>query len=295
MEPFTTAGRRKTADPRLTIAVCGCLCFAGCFNAFPLQKDTGAAQETDTLLDTQTLVDTNTTVDTDSAEETVPLDTSTGSGSTSDTSNDTGADSGNDTGSGGEIHCPEGIELKSKILYTGLSTADIDGAEYFDTCPSGQVIIGFEGFIIEPEADSMTHSRFRGLCGVPSIRLVGDACVVEMKPGDLLPVRGTAGDLEWSQTCPDNEVIIGFKAWVGHNIDALIFRCAPLIIKNNAGGHTIELGEYRDMEPVGNTNGGTVDFQRDCPDGTVATTTHLKADHSLRALALGCQEPLLTD
>lgn len=295
---FSIVERRTSVDGCVLIAACAGLLLGGCFNAFPLKKDAGTGEETDTLTDTETFVDTNTA---NSTNGTDPIDTSSESGSaldtndSSDTSNDTGTASVNDTGSETKTQCPAGIELTSSIEFTEVSSANIGATEYIDTCPIEQIIIGFEGFLREPGVDPMAHGRIRAICGAPSIRSADENCIVEITPVDSLPLRGIAGDIEWTQTCPDNEVILGFKTWTGNNIDCLAFRCVPLVIANDGGGYAIELGPPRDMEPVGNTEGGSVDFWHDCPDGQVATTTKLEADHFLRAFSLGCQAPSLTD
>ena len=217
---------------------------------------------------------------TDSDSETTTADTETATGDT-----ETGSPPGS---------CPTTVEFVSATEYTEVATCDRTGLEYIDTCPEGQVIIGFEGFLRPEGADDEAHGRLGAICGAPSIRLVDDECVVEMTASSHLPERGTSGEIEWSQICPGNKVVMGFKASTGHNIYQLSFRCAELVITGDQKNHTISRGTFVDLETIGTVD-GNFQFQPDCPDGQVATGTKIDADRLPRAFALSCQTPSLPE
>lgn len=221
-----------------------------------------------------------------------PLETDSGTDSNTEIATDTNADteSNTESHSGADI-CPIGIEFVSTPAFTELATSSREGTEYIDSCPKGQIVIGFQGFMFD-DAGRLFHGRIRTVCGAPSVSLIDDRCVVEMNTGASLPTRGSAGDVEWTRMCPQNEMIMGYQAWTGSDIDQIVFRCAPLRITGDGNGHTVTRGPFTDLGPVG-ADSGTSTFQADCPDGQIATIADFFADGFLRAIALGCQVPVL--
>lgn len=240
---------------------------SSCIFDYSVKNDPSTSTDPDTI----TTIESDTPSDSESATQT-------------DTLVDTHSDSEIGT-------CPGGVELVSAIEFTDLVLTDVPGEEFIDSCPEGQAIVGFEGFLWD-DVDRQVHGRLRAICGVPSIRRDGEQCVVEIGPGATLPDRGTSGTIEWTRMCPDDEVIMGFQAWTGHNVDIAVFRCAPLLITGDGGGYAITRGPFTDLSPVG-TGDGHVNFQQDCPDDQIATTTKLVATNFLRGMALGCQRPSL--
>jgi len=190
--------------------------------------------------------------------------------------------------------CPSGVEFSLSVEYTEIAVGHKTGPEYVDACPAGQVLIGFDGFLRPEGKDDEAHARIRGICGTPNIHLVGDACEIQIAADTHLPYRGTEGEIEWSQICPENKMIIGYKAWTGYNIYNFVFRCAPLVISGDADGHSITRGPYSDLPDIG-TIDGPFEYETDCPEGQVATTTKINADIYPRSFGLGCQTPSLVD
>lgn len=185
------------------------------------------------------------------------------------------------------IPCPTTLEFEPAIRFTETVVCFKPSQEYTDSCPDGQAIIGFSGFLRDYDH---VHARIRAICGLPAVKPVDDKCIVKVSPGGMLPVRGTSGTIEWTRTCPDNQFLMGFKAWIGDNMDKVIFRCAPLLVTREGGHFVVTRGPFTDLEPIAKDD-GREQFQQDCSSGHIATTTVLQADTVLRAIGLGCQIP----
>lgn len=240
-------------------------CLSGCTLDYSIKKDS----------------DPNTAFDTGTASESVSHSES-DSTTQPPTVDDTETESESETSP-----CPSELEFGPPVQFTETVVCAKPAQEYIDSCPDGQAIIGFTGFL---RSLDLVHARIRAICGIPSVKPVGKDCVVEVASGELLPVRGTSGEEEWTRICRDNEFLMGFKAWTGDNIDKVIFRCAPLLITPEGSHFVVTRGPFTDLEFIGKDD-GAVNFQQDCPSGQIATTTKLQSDNVIRAIGLGCQSP----
>ncbi len=187
------------------------------------------------------------------------------------------------------IPCPTALVFEPTVTFTDKVVCDKPAQEYTDSCPEGQAIVGFSGLLRDYD---LVHARIRAICGIPSVKQVGNDCVVEVAPGELLPVRGTSGSIDWSRMCPENQFLMGFKVWTGDNLDKTIFRCAPLLITREGSQFSVTRGPFTDLEFVGK-DAGHNNPQADCPADQIATTTYIQADTAPRALGLGCRSPSL--
>jgi hypothetical protein len=186
--------------------------------------------------------------------------------------------------------CPEEIPFPDDLTMTELAEGKKPGSQYLDSCPQGQVIVGFQGFLQEFTA-STVHGKMQAICGVLSLELFGNDCIVKVTPGSSLPLRGNSGDIEWTRTCPDNEVIVGFGAKTGADIDQLTFYCAPFVFLNDGDEFSISTGSAAALPKVGGIGGGTVIERIQCPDNGVARAMNLYTDTVVTAFGLGCQAP----
>ncbi|MCU0663407.1 MAG: hypothetical protein MUC50_13905 [Myxococcota bacterium] len=231
---------------------------SGCLYEFPLKK----AADTDTVTHTDTDTNPNTHTATETNSETTP------------------------------ISCPTGVAFVSSPAFTGVVFGTSGGTRYWDECPDEQVLVGFQGWLYSGSSGSTVHGTLGAICGKPSVSLVDGKCAVQVSAGAILPMHGSVGETKWTRMCPENEIIMGFRAWTGLDIDLIIFRCAPLLITPDENGYEITRGPYTDLSEVG---GGatTPSDQTDCPDGQIATIAELYAAGYFRAIGLGCQTPSL--
>ncbi len=157
------------------------------------------------------------------------------------------------------------------------------GAPFLDTCPQGQVLIGFTGTLA-----AGVHALIGGLCGTPTLTVAGDAFVVKVPAGAALTTRGGAGDTPWMRSCGADQVITGFAGRAGGGLNQLILTCAPLIVSEAMNGtFNLALGPATPLPAVGGA-GGLPFAQTDCPAGQVANAQNLRADATIRAFGLGC-------
>lgn len=256
---------------RVAILMLWCLsmgvlpCLSGCMLDYSIKKDG----------------DPNTAFDTGTASESISHSES-DSTTQPPTVDDTETESESETSL-----CPSALEFKPPVQFTETVVCAKPAQPYTDSCPDGQAIIGFKGFL---RSLDLVQARMRAICGIPSVKAVGNDCVVERAFGEILPVRGTSGEEEWTRICPDNDFLMGFKAWTGDNIDKVIFRCAPLLIALEGSHFVVTRGSFTDLELIGKDDGAE-NFQQDCPSGQIATTTIIQADNVIRAIGLGCQSP----
>ena len=175
----------------------------------------------------------------------------------------------------------------------GLTTQYGDtqlGLAYLDTCPQGQVLIGFTGVL---KTDS--HAALKGMCGAPGLAVQADAFVVEVVAGAPLPERGGAGDTPWMRGCAANQVVTGFAGRAGVGVDQLTLSCAPLVVSEAMdGSFSVGLGPASPLPAVGGA-GGLPFPQTDCPAGQVGNAQNLRADATIAAFGLGCAAVSLSE
>ncbi len=202
--------------------------------------------------------------------------------------------SSSDTGAPG---CPTDLEYLTTPVFTDeAKSTNEGGVEFLDACPDKEVIIGFKGFVYIADAVSSSGviGTIQTVCGLPSVHSEGDGCAVRIGAGATLPVRGDRGDIEWTRMCPQNEIVVGFRAQTGADIDRITFFCAPLVITREGGEYRIGRGTNVELEKAGGEGGG-FHVETQCLGDTVATRAVIRAQthFPVRAISLGCQEPSL--
>jgi hypothetical protein len=184
--------------------------------------------------------------------------------------------------------CPEKIEFPPQdATLTDLASGKKTGTQFLDTCPKGQVVIGFHG-LLRDFTTALVHGQMQAICGSLSLKSVKNQCVLEIKPADTLPLRGLNGDIEWTRTCPDHEIVVGFGAKTGMDIDQLTFYCAPLFIHREGESYLFDKGSINALPLVGGPGGGTVVGLISCPDDTVARGTNIHSDILVTGFGLAC-------
>ncbi len=164
------------------------------------------------------------------------------------------------------------------------------GLPFLDTCPQGQVLIGFSGVL-----KLGSHAAIKGLCGTPALAVQGDAFVVTVAPGATLSERGGAGDTPWMRSCQANTVVSGFSGRAAAGLNQLTLSCAPLVISEAIdGSFSVSLGMASALPAIGGP-GGLPFLQTDCPAGQVGAAQNLRANAAIAAFGLGCVAVSLTD
>ena len=162
------------------------------------------------------------------------------------------------------------------------------GTAYPDACPDGEAVTGYRG---DFHMDGYL-GQIQAICSSLTLSTLG-APVVALTAGTTLPLRGGPfGVGEWTAVCPTRHVVIGFGGRSGGLIDQLIIRCAPIAISAPADAYVIALGTPMDLDPVG-TDGGSAFDQTDCPAGSMAVVSNIRASDGVVAFGLGCSEPAL--
>ncbi len=157
------------------------------------------------------------------------------------------------------------------------------GLPFLDTCPMGQVLIGFTGVL-----KTGVHATLGGLCGTPTLAVNADAFVVKIAAGAALPTHGGAGDTPWNRNCPADQVVTSFSGRAGVGLNQLTLRCAPLVVTEAPdGSFSLDLGPTTPLPAVGGV-GGVAFAQTNCPAGQVANAQNLRASTTITAFGLGC-------
>lgn len=221
------------------------------------------------------------------------------SSATQETTDGTGSSDTQDTEDSGTTStilpvCPSGVNFLSEPTFTQVATckASGQGTQFLDACPSPQVLVGFRGLLQNvPNTNQDFHARFQALCGTLSLDADGEQCHVHVQEGSTLAERGLDGTEEWERRCLADEVLVGFSAKTGSNIDQLTFFCAPVFIELFSSGYSIIRGPSSALAPAGK-GGGSLNFgPLECPEGALATIAHIETTRSLISFGLGCQAP----
>ncbi len=158
------------------------------------------------------------------------------------------------------------------------------GTAYDDSCPAGQVLIGFNGSVGTDE----TYLRsVAGVCG--KLTLGGSApYAITTSQAGTLPVRMSAQATAQSALCPANQVVVGFAGTNGGYIDSLKFKCAPLSVSGQAPNFTLSIGTASDSGSIGGPAGGNAFTAILCATGQVAVSQHVNAGNAIDGFGMAC-------
>ncbi len=182
--------------------------------------------------------------------------------------------------------CPTGIALVGPVSSTP-QIGGTGGTAFAESCPAGQVIIGYQGG--RPATFNFMGS-FRALCGTVSI--APGTVTVTMSATTQLPLRGMSTDKPWSAPCPADMLVVGFGGRCGQFFDEVIFRCAPLVISGGPGAYTIATGNVVLVTAVTGP-GGQPFAEQLCAGGRVATGDFGREGLYIDAFGLQCRRPQL--
>jgi hypothetical protein len=157
---------------------------------------------------------------------------------------------------------------------------------YRDTCPAGQVIIGYAGQLVNNSNNY--QAQIQALCG--TINLTGGGpWNVTTAPGASLPIEGTDPGPPWTEACPANQMVVGFVATFDQRIHQIFLSCAPLAVSSDG---TISVGTITVIGPTG--SGGSMRVQSSCPTGSVATVSKGNAGRWINAFGIECSSISVT-
>ena len=157
------------------------------------------------------------------------------------------------------------------------------GAAYDDACPVGEALVGLQGTLFSEEYAII--ASIEGLCG--AIDVTAEAPhVTAVFDREALPVRGRAGTgSTWAQRCPRDQVVAGFVARAGQQIDALALRCAT--VRWTSGATDLALGASA-RTPFAGGSGGTPQPPAECDAGQVAVGVQGGAGDWVDAFGMRC-------
>ncbi len=195
-----------------------------------------------------------------------------------------------DAGSGSsDVGCPGctipvGLSGSSETAQQGGTT----GTPYTDTCPSGQAVVGFEGFLTAPDVGLTLVGGIQGVCG--ELFLSRSSNQIETGPGATLPIRGTSITSPWTQMCPANEIVVGVVGRSGADLDRASFECAPWLAPGD-GGEALAMGAVVALAFAGGDGGSP--YQTACPNGQLTVGSNVRAGDWVDAFGLVCATPAL--
>jgi len=182
-----------------------------------------------------------------------------------------GGGSGGRTADAGPAPCPTGILLSGEnntALHGGTDPTDV---HFKDICPMGGPVIGYTGSIDSTMPTSV--GKMATVCGKIAIDASSGSCKVLVNAVTTMPMRGTVGDVPFTQTCPPNQVVVAFQGRAGTYLDQVSFTCAPLVISSTPMGYQLAIGTRTGLPPSGG-NGGTA-FQDGCAAGQIVHGTNV--------------------
>lgn len=179
---------------------------------------------------------------------------------------------------------------------TSPTTGDMGGSAFTDHCPPGEVVIGFETEF-SPGYYNNLFGQFVTLCGAVRVEdTMTQGPAVRIKPSSRVPYvigRGpfNAPTAKEYSMCPPDQVVIGVEGQGMYPTRPvkMALRCASMTVAAAPKG-CIDFvrGPVTIMPLIGKTS-GTPFGPLDCPVGTVAWGSNLRAGEILNAYGLYCK------
>jgi hypothetical protein len=162
------------------------------------------------------------------------------------------------------------------------------GTTYTDTCPSDQAVIGYQGFLTPPAVGLLLVGAIQAVCG----KLASSEAppyALSTTAGATLPVRGISQTGPWTQSCPPDQVVVGFEGNSGDAFDQVAFVCAPWSAAGGTPGGALTMGTPTSLSAIGGDGG--MPFHESCPSGQLAIGSNLRAGEWIDAFGLVCATP----
>lgn len=175
-------------------------------------------------------------------------------------------DAGAGGGSGSEMLKPTGLSPSGTAVDV-VREVGTNGDLYEESCPDGQVLIGFHGSIDAPGGDQYLRGA-QGICGTLAVS-ESAPYVVTVSEAGTLPVHGLEAPQAQMAVCPPNQVMTGFAGRSGLWMDSVDVRCAPLTILGQSPTFLLVVGTPSKAGTIGGTGGSPFD-PLECAAGDVA-------------------------
>jgi hypothetical protein len=195
----------------------------------------------------------------------------------------------------GIVKHPTGVTTSATSVATAQESPSAGGNRYNDECPMNQVLVGFKGTVdLIPEGGA-GNTNLRSVQGVCAPLTVTATAPYRVNVGatTLLPVRNVPSTVPQTANCPANQVIIGFQGRTAQYIEAIQFRCAPLVISGTSPSFAVAPGTVTTIGPLGAATAGTTFAAIDCPAGQIAVAQAPNAGSAIDSFGMVCRTPML--
>jgi hypothetical protein len=163
---------------------------------------------------------------------------------------------------------------------------DAGGMPFLDLCPDDEAVVGVQGNLtwLIPE---IILGAVQATCA--SMTVDPSSGLVTTAPGAVLAVRGSGPADAWTQTCPADQVVVGFVGRFGEAVDQAAFECASLQVDLDAG--SFSTGPLVVLTAAGGDGGSA--FQSPCPAGQLARGLVGRSGAWVDELGIACASPVL--
>jgi hypothetical protein len=183
------------------------------------------------------------------------------------------------------------VVLGEMVTPSGVRETPPSAVPFSQTCLSGEVVIGYRGTADGVDPVNQLRS-VQGWCAALSVVGVTTLQVIAT-PSETMPLVGTTpGNVEQTQTCPSNEVVVAFAGRSGSDIDQIAVVCAPIVIRGTYPNFQLSIGDRDPRPPIGNA-GGAPFGEIACPAGQVTVGDEGRAATIINTFGLLCANPTL--
>jgi len=178
-----------------------------------------------------------------------------------------------------------GAPLASSPVFGGDS-----GVPFADTCPAGNVLVGFD--LVADGSDPFALFRVRAICAPVTLAQCGGGAL-SMGPQTELAEHGDGTGPTGSLVCPAGSAVVGLSVTAQKFIHAVSVECAELVMAPVGSGLPITLGGTAVEGPFGGSGGSAVPPYR-CPAPLVANALSgsVGGTDFVDSMILGCASPL---
>lgn len=163
------------------------------------------------------------------------------------------------------------------------------GTPFTDVCPDDEVVIGYQGFLSGPGVGLTLIGGIQTMCGSLSVNPSSPGQVLTAE-GAILPLRGAGQGNAWTQSCPADQVVVGFAGRSGADLDQVAFECAPWAVEPDGGGG-LSAGVAVTLGAAGGDGGAP--YMDTCPAGLLARGSVGRSGEWVDAFGLLCGTPAL--
>ena len=168
------------------------------------------------------------------------------------------------------------------------------GQPFDETCPEGQVLIGFDGTMFaadNPNDPGRTYlAGFRPRCGALEVG-AHPPHLVKVTPIQFLTNRGAedGGGGDWESMCARDQVVVGYQVRSTGSVRSLRIACAAVSWMRTAPGEGEVLVGAPVTLPWTVEHDGEIRPEVPCPDDSVAMGVHGRSGAWIDGIGLSCR------